>query len=314
MTSLTSTYHRDTYPTISPTNPSLNQTGKTILITGGGGGLGFHIARSFSQAGASRIIIVSRRLEFLQEAVEKLRAEFESGGPEMETGARTRIEFVAREVNLSDESSVTGLWEFLNSELGVVVDVLVLNAAYRYKRLGTDVLNMDVRELDESFRINVAGNFLMVQKFIKQPRALGEKKRLNVVNVSSASIQIHGANAPVEYTVTKSAFTQIMGRLADQVPVTDVQIVSFHPGLLYAEEAAKRWEKSSRNWDEMALPADFSVWAASSEASWLHGRYVWAHWDVEELKENISKRVEEERGFLKVGVEGLPTTYLQARG
>ncbi|KAF9264446.1 short-chain dehydrogenase/reductase [Marasmius fiardii PR-910] len=304
MTSLTSTYHRDTYPAISPTNLSLSQSGKAVLITGGGGGLGFEIARSFAKASASRVIIVSRRPVFLEEAVEKLRKE--SGD--------NNVEFIARDVDLSDESSVNSLWDILDSQK-ILVHVLVLNAAYRYKRLGTDVLNLDVHELQESFGINVAGNFRMVQRFIKQPLRFTARGQLqlNLVNVSSASIQIYGANAPVEYTVTKSAFTQVIGRLAEELPATDVQIVSFHPGLLYAEEAAKRWERSSRNWDEMALPGDFSVWAASAEASWLHGRYVWAYWDVEELKVNISERLEEERGFLKVGVQGLPTMYLQAK-
>ncbi len=57
----------------------------------------------------------------------------------------------------------------------------------------------------------------------------------------------------------------------------------------------------------VALPADFSVWAASAEASWLHGHFVWAHWDVNELKadKEFMKRLSEENGFLKVGVQGL---------
>jgi hypothetical protein len=32
------------------------------------------------------------------------------------------------------------------------------------------------------------------------------------------------------------------------------------------------------------LPANFAVWLASTEASFLNGRYVWANWDVDELK------------------------------
>ncbi len=32
------------------------------------------------------------------------------------------------------------------------------------------------------------------------------------------------------------------------------------------------------------LPADFTVWAASPEADFLHGKLVWASWDVDELK------------------------------
>lgn len=32
------------------------------------------------------------------------------------------------------------------------------------------------------------------------------------------------------------------------------------------------------------LPADFTVWLASPEASFLKGRQVWANWDVDELR------------------------------
>jgi len=32
------------------------------------------------------------------------------------------------------------------------------------------------------------------------------------------------------------------------------------------------------------LPASFIVWAASPEAEFLKGKFIWANWDVDELK------------------------------
>jgi hypothetical protein len=32
------------------------------------------------------------------------------------------------------------------------------------------------------------------------------------------------------------------------------------------------------------LPGTFVVWAASDEAKFLNGKFVWAHWDVDDLK------------------------------
>jgi hypothetical protein len=32
------------------------------------------------------------------------------------------------------------------------------------------------------------------------------------------------------------------------------------------------------------LPASFIVWASSPEADFLRGKFIWANWDVEELK------------------------------
>ena len=37
---LTKSMHRDIYPAVEPTNPQLSAKGKTIIITGAGGGLG----------------------------------------------------------------------------------------------------------------------------------------------------------------------------------------------------------------------------------------------------------------------------------
>jgi hypothetical protein len=54
------------------------------------------------------------------------------------------------------------------------------------------------------------------------------------------------------------------------------------------------------------LPGSFAVWAASKEASFLHGRYVWAAWDVEELAQSeVVERLEKDRDYLKISVKGL---------
>jgi hypothetical protein len=42
------------------------------------------------------------------------------------------------------------------------------------------------------------------------------------------------------------------------------------------------------------------------EASFLHGRYVWAAWDVEELAQGeVVERLEKDRDYLKISVKGL---------
>lgn len=37
---LTKSMHRDVYPAVDPSNPTLSADGKVIIITGAGGGLG----------------------------------------------------------------------------------------------------------------------------------------------------------------------------------------------------------------------------------------------------------------------------------
>lgn len=60
------------------------------------------------------------------------------------------------------------------------------------------------------------------------------------------------------------------------------------------------------NDDTENLPGQFAVWAASNEAKFLHGRFVWAKWDVTELREGpIRERLDDDEQFLRVGVVGI---------
>jgi hypothetical protein len=52
------------------------------------------------------------------------------------------------------------------------------------------------------------------------------------------------------------------------------------------------------------LPGHFNVWIASSEAEFLKGKFVWANWDVTELKE-LAKEVEESM-LLRICLNGVP--------
>lgn len=48
------------------------------------------------------------------------------------------------------------------------------------------------------------------------------------------------------------------------------------------------------------------MWAASNEAAYLHGRTVWAAWDIEELASGeIRKIIEEDPDYLRISVVGL---------
>lgn len=54
----------------------------------------------------------------------------------------------------------------------------------------------------------------------------------------------------------------------------------------------------------VSLPASFNVWLASSEASFLKGKYLWTNWDVDELKAQ-AKEIEAS-GRFSIGLGGWP--------
>lgn len=54
----------------------------------------------------------------------------------------------------------------------------------------------------------------------------------------------------------------------------------------------------------VSLPGGFSVWLASPEARFLNGKFVWANWDVDELKAR-AKEIES-GSLLSIGLVGWP--------
>ena len=57
--------------------------------------------------------------------------------------------------------------------------------------------------------------------------------------------------------------------------------------------------------DDLSLPAGFAVWLTTPAAtSWTGGKFLWAHWDVEEL---VAMKGEIEKGNeLVMGLSGWP--------
>ena len=73
--SYTKTRHSIAYPAVSPSIPALSTAGKTILITGGGTGLGPLLAHAFASSGATKIAILGRTASSLQATKTAMEAE-----------------------------------------------------------------------------------------------------------------------------------------------------------------------------------------------------------------------------------------------
>lgn len=115
--------------------------------------------------------------------------------------------------------------------------------------------------------------------------------------------------------------------LANQIPVDEVQIVTYHPGAVHSDGWAAggitedmlpfdNGKFSRSQLIQMAdmltgdclvnLPGAYAVWAASEEAQFLHGRTVWASWDVEELASGeVRKHIDQDGDYLRISVVGL---------
>ncbi|KAK0719146.1 putative short-chain dehydrogenase [Lasiosphaeris hirsuta] len=300
-TNVTKTVHRTPYPAIDPSRPELSQAGKTVLITGGTAGIGYATAKAFITAGVSTIIITGRRKTQLDIAVAGLNTHI------AETKSSARV--IAENSDGSDLAAIDQLWASL-AEKDVFVDVLILNAA-KFAEV-KPLLDLGVEHVWTSFETNVKGPLRFSEKFYKQAGASARPQFL--INVSTQAINMSNAHCDIplaaerpEYGLTKGAGTLAIQYVAQDVKPEDLQVVSIHPGVVYSQA----WELAGAPpdmlaFDDETLPAGHAVWAATKEAAFLHGRFVWSSWDVTELAQGeVRKRIESDGDFLRVSVGGL---------
>lgn len=110
---MTKTWHRDTYAAIDPTKrPELSLKGKTVVISGGGSGIGKGLTRAFADAGASKVAILGRRDTVLQQA--KQEVESHTAGVTITTHPADVADMTAVQ-NAADD---IGRWDVLVSNAG----------------------------------------------------------------------------------------------------------------------------------------------------------------------------------------------------
>lgn len=271
--SITDKTHKSSYPAISPSRPALSQAGRTVLITGGSGGIGYGIALAFAAAGAEKVIIVGREETKQKEAVSRLAQE---AGPESQT------KFEGRAALLNKPESIDSLWDSLEAE-GVHVDVLVLNAAVTGSATTSSMWNAGWEATWEQFIVHVRSLNHYSERFWKQ----NSDKKVNIeyfpaysgftsfrtcgsltamplqkylVNVATSAIHDWPAGEATKiYGLTKNSGVLLLQQLARDTPVSKMQIVSFHPGAILSFGARSHGAtERSLDWDDSTCISQLS--------------------------------------------------------
>lgn len=216
------THRKQSYPAISPENPANSHRGKTVLVTGGGSGIGYSIALSFALAGAARIVILGRREETIINAGQRI-ADY--------PGVASDV--LPHTCDVASISDVDSLFADLDNG-DVKVDILILNAAYIAKPGPTFCKDGGgISEIITSFDVNVKGNMYMIQKFLSQSAAASHQRV--ILNISSAAAHKPLPNRNI-YGSSKAAAATIFQGLADELK-GQVQMISVHPGAVLSETA-----------------------------------------------------------------------------
>ncbi|KAK9241982.1 short-chain dehydrogenase, partial [Lipomyces tetrasporus] len=266
----TKVWHTDTYPSIRPSKPELSLAGKSVVITGGGLGIGRAIAQSFAKG------------HILQENSFKI------------SSISNSVEVFLAPADISNKAEVEQAFAAIKDAFGPL-EIMVNNAAYFAG--ASSILDEPIDKWLTSFEVNVKGTFLVAKAFlaISNPTP-------TVVNITSAIAHMPSSYFPgySAYAASKMASTRFFDYLLSESP--KLHVVSIHPGQVVTEMAEKVGMTTPI--DLVELPTDFTVWAVSPEGKFLNGKLVWANWDVEELKARA--RQIERGGLLTIAIEGWP--------
>ncbi|TVY32005.1 Short chain dehydrogenase, partial [Lachnellula subtilissima] len=201
--------HLTPYPRLDPANLKSEFAGKTILITGGGYGIGASIATSFATAGASHLILAGRTSSKLSTTASSLTSTF----PDLKVSTFT--------VGISSKTNVAALFESLKTS----PDVLVNNAGYMSKvdKFG----DAELGEWWKAFEINVFGTALVTQSFLKHRQGLSDSATAALalapavvitINTQGAYSQPFRAPGLSSYVASKAALLRLAEALQDDVP------------------------------------------------------------------------------------------------
>lgn len=192
--------------------------GKTVLLTGAGGGIGYEAARSFASMGA-RIILAEIRQEKGKHAEESINTEF-SDHPA-----------VFYEIDLADEAQIHAMADWILQNYGVP-DVIFNNATIT--KMGA-VDQVETAFWDKSYAVNLKAPLVLTQRFLPHMK---ERKGGTIVFVSSSGAAPYmGA-----YEVFKTAQVELSNTLAMELEDSGVFVYTIGPGLVKTETAMRSIE------------------------------------------------------------------------
>ena len=182
----------------------MRPTGNTILITGGGSGIGRALAQAFHDRG-DRVIVAGRRAEALAET------------------ARGRPGIAAMVFDAADPESIRDLAEqALREHPGL--DALVNNAGImRGEDLGAD--QIDISEAEDTVATNLLGPMRLTAALLPHLRS---RPRAAILNVTSGLAFVPLAYTPT-YSATKAALHSWTQSLRHQLHGTAVEVIEIAP-------------------------------------------------------------------------------------
>jgi len=184
---------------------------RIALVTGGGRGIGRHIALGLAEDGADIAVGYARDEAAAQESAQAIRA----------LGRRAHV----LKVRVDDYPASRSAVQALQQDFGEV-DILVNNAGLDFR--GADVVDTEPREVEELMRVNALAPHHLCSLLLPGMRARGWG---HVIMLSSSVTEVMGAGfAP--YAMSKAAVEALAQVLAKEEREHGIHVNVVAPGLV----------------------------------------------------------------------------------
>ena len=196
-------------------NKDFDITGRVVVITGAGQGIGKVYAQYFAEAGA--ITVVAERNAENGEAV--ARDLIKAGGKAM-----------AIRTDVADVQSVETMARVTRETYGRI-DILINNAGLFTQVTRSVFDKLPLEEWDEVMRVNVTGSFLCSRAVVETMREAGWGR---IINISSATVGMGRPNF-LHYVTSKAALIGMTRSMARELGPDGITVNALMPGLTKTE-------------------------------------------------------------------------------
>jgi NAD(P)-dependent dehydrogenase (short-subunit alcohol dehydrogenase family) len=243
------------------TIPTLDATGKVVVVTGGSKGLGRAMVLGFAEAGAD-VVVASRKLEACEAVAEEVRAQ----------GRRA----LAVTAHVGDWDQCEALIDATVAEFGHV-DVLVNNAGIA--PVPPSLLDVTAELFDKTIAVNLKGPLRLTALAAQHMPAGGA-----IINVSSKA-SLHPSSFTVVYAAAKAGLNALTRAAAQEygrrgIRVNAIVCGTFHTDSFHASMPTEEGRAQMASGVALGRIADAdeivgtALYLASDASSYLTGELI----------------------------------------
>ncbi len=242
---------------------TLSLSGKVVIVTGGGRGIGKAITERLVEAGA-HVAIASRKFDALEATAAEL------------AHLPGRVLPIACHVGRAED--LADLVDTVERELGPI-DGLVNNSATNIGQGPS--LEVDAAMLDKMVDVNVKAALRLVHRVVPGMIARGSGAILNIASISGLQPQAGG----LLYSFTKAGLIMLTRSWAREFGPQGVRVNAIAPGLIQTDLSAYYWKDPARMRElvgdqpigRIGQPRDIgfaAAWLLSDEAAFVTGQVI----------------------------------------